>query len=140
MVEAKKIKYDVALSYASEQSAYACDLTNALKNLKVKTFFAEHEQERLFGKNLIEELEKVYLYETKFIIILASKDYVKKEYPEYERRIASFRQLKDERLFIIKFDEVHLPGINPSIVYMDGNTSSPQEVAKRIAAILKKKF
>lgn len=127
-----KYKYDVAISYASEQRRQALKLCEELQKLDLKIFADFIEPERLWGSYLPEELRKIYYNESKIIIIFLSKEYVKKGYTLFESHIAMEKSLENISFLIIKFDDVELPWLNTTIGYINWNEYSVLELAEMI--------
>lgn len=135
-----KYKYDVAISYASEQRQYVFELSQELQKLNLDVFADFIEPERLWGSYLPEELRKIYYNESKIIIIFLSNEYVQKGYTLFESRIAMEKSLTNLPFLIIKYDDVELPWLNTTIGYVNWGEYSLSELAKMIQKkTLKKK-
>ena len=79
-METKKVeqKYDVALSFASEERYYVEEVLEILRNSSIKVFYDKFEEADLWGKDLYTYLQKIYRYQAKHTIKFCSKHYVKK--------------------------------------------------------------
>jgi len=136
-----KYKYDVAISYASEQRQYVLELCQELQKLDLKVFADFIEPERLWGSYLPEELRKIYYNESKIIIMFLSKEYAQKGYTLFESRIAMEKSLENISFLIIKYDDVELPWLNKTIGYVNWNEYSVLKLAEMIQRkIVKKKM
>ncbi len=62
-------EYDVALSYAGEDSIFADQLAVALKRRNVKVFFDKHEKSTLWGKNLYDYLDDLYQNKARYCVM-----------------------------------------------------------------------
>ena len=135
----KKYKYHIAISYATEQVEYAKKLKNELINLGLSVFLDLDNQSRFWGTYIPDELRKVYMEESKQIVILLSKEYLSKDYPKFEAHIASERALAGERICIIKMDNVSIPWLNKTIGYKNASDYSIAELALMLKEITQKK-
>ena len=87
-METKKVeqKYDVALSFASEERYYVEEVLEILRNSSIKVFYDKFEEADLWGKDLYTYLQKIYRYQAKHTIKFCSKHYVKKLWTNHERK------------------------------------------------------
>ncbi len=117
------MEYDVAISFAGEQRKEARDIAEGLKRAGVKVFFDEYEDAELWGKNLYEHLSEVYKDRAQYCIILVSAAYAKKVWTSHERRSAQARALQESQEYIlpVRIDDTQLPGLLPTISYLDFN-------------------
>jgi TIR domain len=124
-------KYDFALSFSGAQRTQARDLANALKGRGCDIFFDEFETLTIVGKNLVEELYKIYNSESRYCVLLVSEEYKAGPWTNQERRAALDKAIKDtEGTYIIpiKIHDVDLPGLSSSIAYLKWQ-SNPTELA-----------
>lgn len=114
-------RFDIAISYASEEEGIAENLYQLLREKGVKVFFARSENVYLFGKSLTSELQYIFGPHTKFFVPIISENYVKKRWPKYEFRIAKKEEPRRRFEFIlpIHLDDVNLEGLKEDIVYID---------------------
>ncbi len=127
----KDNKYDVALSYASEQREYVDEVAHILQTKGIKCWYDQFYQSQLWGTDLAEYLQKVYYDHSDYCIMFISKDYVSKAWPSHERKSAIARQIKQFGDYILPviFDDSEVPGLQSSIGYLDARKTSPKEVA-----------
>ena len=124
-------KYDFALSFSGAQRTQARDLANALKGRGCYVFFDEFETMTIVGKNLVEELYKIYNSESRYCVLLVSEEYKAGPWTNQERRAALDKAINDtEGTYIIpiKIHDVDLPGLSTSIAYLKWQ-SNPTELA-----------
>src|SRR5262245_32201685 len=128
----KEMEYDVAISFAGEQRKEARDIAEGLKRDGVKVFFDEYEDAELWGKNLYEHLSEVYKDRAQYCIILVSAAYAKKVWPSHERRSAQARALHESQEYIlpVRIDDTELPGLLPTISYLDFNRYGAEGVCR----------
>lgn len=132
--EIQDFKYDVCLSFAGEQRAYVEEVATALKRQGVRVFYDDYEKPQLWGKDLYEHLDEVYQNLARYCILFASADYAAKVWPSHERRSAQARALtaKGEYILPARFDETPIPGLTPTVHYVDLRVTGPKELARLI--------
>jgi hypothetical protein len=134
-------KYDIAISFAGEQRDIAEAINNRLKQHNIRTFYDEDKAVDLWGKNLAEYLPTIYSDDAKFVLIILSKEYLKKVWTKVERRAAVSRLIRSdyEYLLIYKIGDVdtsNIPGISPDISYLSDKQASAEVVSKGILSKL----
>jgi hypothetical protein len=131
-----ELKYDVALSFASEQRAYVERVYKRLDELGVRAFYDADEVVDLWGKNLFDHFDDVYRHKARFVVIFASREYAAKQWTNHERRSAQARALQEhgEYLLVARFDDTDIPGILPTVGYVDLRGFEPEQLAEMIAA------
>lgn len=131
-------KYDVALSFASEERKIAEALAKAIKALGFKVFYDGHEKAMIWGKNLFEYLNDIYFKRARLCVILVSESYANRIWTNHERRSAQARALQqtEEYILPIRIDNTDLPGFPNTIAYLQYTDHSIDEIATLIAAKL----
>ncbi|MDB5072082.1 MAG: hypothetical protein JWM87_3193 [Candidatus Eremiobacteraeota bacterium] len=131
---ARPMRYDVALSFAGEQRGYVDVVANALEQAGVRVFYDRFEEASLWGKDLAERFEEVFLHRARFCVMFLSADYAAKIWPTYERRnaVASALQKQEEYILPVRFDDTDVPGIRHTIGYQDARIKTPDEIAELI--------
>lgn len=134
-------RYDVALSFAGEDREYVEEVAGRLKDADVAVFYDKFETVELWGKDLIEHLQNIYQNEAKYCVLFVSEHYITKPWPRHERRSAQSRALvaKEEYLLPARFDDSTVPGLPPSIGYVDLGNFTPAEFADLILQKIGKK-
>ena len=115
-------EYDVALSFAGEDRAYADALAGILKAGHIRVFYDAYEPADLWGRNLIEQLEDVYGRKARFCVMFASQAYAQKAWPRHERRAAQERALQekgDDYILPIRLDDTKIPGLPTTLGYTE---------------------
>lgn len=132
-VPREPVEWDVALSFAGEDRAYVQAVANALKG-EFTVFYDADEEVTLWGKDLGEFLSHVYMERARLVVMFVSGHYARKDWTRLERRSAFARALRERREYIlpVRFDDTVLPGLLPTISYLDGRMLSPEELAVRI--------
>ena len=135
-----KFDYDVALSFAGEDRVYVEKVADYLKEKGVKEFYDDFEKIDLWGKNLYEYLDSVYRKKARYCIMFFSSSYAKKIWTNHERKSAQARAIQEKGEYILpaRFDKTEIPGIIPTVGYIDLRSLEPEEFGKLIIEKLKK--
>ncbi|MBI2906205.1 MAG: SUMF1/EgtB/PvdO family nonheme iron enzyme [Chloroflexi bacterium] len=118
-------KFDVALSYASEDRLHAEALAERLKSRDVRIFYDRYEIADMWGKNLYDHLADVYSKQAHYCIMLVSQAYARKVWTRHERRSAQERATREsvEYILPIRLDDTEIPGLQ-NVTYLDMRDSS----------------
>lgn len=127
-------RYDVALSFASEQRSYVRRVADFLRAEKTSLFFDEFEQVRLWGKDLVEEFDLVYRKDSRLVVMFISVDYKRKQWTKHERRsaLAAALQHRGEYVLPVRFDGTDLDGLPPTLAYVDAKQIGPEALGAMI--------
>lgn len=126
-----RFKYDVALSFANEERSYAQAVARILQANEVTVFYDEDKAVELWGKDLTEELDRVYRLEARYCVMFISAAYARKMWTRLERRSALCRAMQDRSEYVLpaRFDDTALPGLLPTIHYVDLHGKTPDVFA-----------
>jgi TIR domain len=126
--------FDVCLSFAGEQRSYVELVARGLKARGYAVFYDADEQADLWGKNLTEHFEHVYRVASRACVMFISKEYAEKPWTKHERRSALSRALEeDEYVLPARFDDTELPGLAPTIGYIDLAEFAPATLVDLLA-------
>jgi hypothetical protein len=130
----RSAKYDVALSFAGEDRQYAEELASLLKSGGYSVFYDKYDPASLWGKNLYDHLSQVYKDQAKYCVMFLSKDYARKLWTNHERRSAQARAFQESEEYIlpVRIDDTEIPGILPTVGYLDLNEITIQDVYKAL--------
>lgn len=135
----KQYKYEVALSFASEQRDYVKRVSDELDKLGIAHFYDSKKKVALWGKNLAQHLDQVYSKDSKYFVIFISKEYLEKNWTNLEIRSALDRNLKEREenfqqyILPVRFDNTEIPGLCSTTGELNAKTHTPEEVACNIA-------
>jgi hypothetical protein len=119
----KGFKYDVALSFAGEQREYVSTVQKYLKQAGLEVYYDEGvlEEVEQWGKDLVQELDRVYRQESEYCVVFVSKEYREKVWTNHELRSALARALKEKKEYLLpaRFDDSEVPGLLPTVRYID---------------------
>ena len=123
-------KYDVALSFAAEDREYAKALRDLLTAGGYEPFYDEDELADLWGKNLYDYLSEVYNARARYCVIFLSQHYERKLWTHHERQMAQARAFQENREYIlpVRLDDTEIPGIPPTIGYLDLRSMTIEDV------------
>lgn len=127
-------EFDIALSFAGEDRIYVQQVADALRLLGVRVFYDLYEEASLWGKDLYVHLRNVYQRDAKFTVMFISAAYAAKLWTSHERQSAQARAFGESREYILpaRFDDTEVPGLPPTIGYVDLRLKSPSELSKLI--------
>jgi hypothetical protein len=133
--------YEVVLSFAGEDREYVEAVAEILRQNEVSIFYDNYEEVTLWGKNLIEHLQKVYGGSARYCVMFISRDYAEKVWPTHERRSAFQRAIESKEEYILpaRFDDTDIPGLHKAVGYIDLRKKTPHELAELILRKLGRK-
>lgn len=126
--------FDVALSYAGEQRPYVHGVADRLRQAGVRVFYDEFFTAELWGQDLYTYLDNVYRERARFTVVFISQSYVAKPWPSHERQSAQARALNElgPYLLPVRFDESVMPGLRPTVSYLDASRITSARLAQLI--------
>jgi hypothetical protein len=129
MSKQTKYEFQVALSFAGEDRKVAEQLAKTLRERGVAVFYDEFAKSTLWGKDLYQHLQTIYKDRAQYCVVLVSQHYIKKNWTKHELKQAQARSFSSDREYILplRLDDTSLPGLAPTIGYLDlRNTTLPQ--------------
>jgi len=118
-----EVLYDVAISFAGEDRPVARNLATRLLARSYRVFYDEFHQADLWGEDLAQRLAAVYGEESRYCVIVVSENYAVKVWPRQELRSALAGALfagdRDAYILPLRLDDTRLPGLLPTIGYLD---------------------
>ena len=131
----RECEYDVALSFAGEDRQYAEKLAELLENNDYRVFYDKYERAQLWGENLYDYLAETYKDKARYCVMFVSKHYAHKVWTNHERRSAQARALEENVAYIlpIRLDDTEIPGILPTVAYLDLRLMSIDEIYQALA-------
>lgn len=134
------VEYDVALSFAGEDREYVDKVATSLLQKGIRVFYDKYEQVGLWGKDLYQHLDRIYQHKAKYTIVFISQQYNNKLWTNHELKSAQARAFTENEEYIlpVRFDNTEIPGIRPTIGYLDLKVISPEQLADLIAEKLGK--
>lgn len=129
-------KFDIALSFATENQALVEKVYHYLKARNLSVFYAPTSEAQPFltGRNQSEAFYDVFAIKSRYVALFVSEDYIRKEIPMEEANIALSEHKNTGRVIPIYIDGTRLPDnmINPrERNYFQSN--NPAEIARHLA-------
>jgi hypothetical protein len=123
----RRYDYDLCLSFAGEDRAYVEMVAQQLKESGLRVFYDQDEAVQLWGKELTEHLDRIYREASRYCVLFVSEAYARKEWTRLERRSALSRAMQEEGEYILpaRFDDTELPGLRPTVAYIDLRQYAP---------------
>jgi len=122
--------WDLAISYASEDEPLAKKIKRELQD-DYRVFFAPDEDAYLWGKDLDDQLPRIYGVESRFTLVLSTEPYVQKHWTRVEFDAALLRGAS-----LLVVDLRALPnGMPTELIY---RTSTPEGIPEVIDALRRK--
>lgn len=114
-------EYDVCLSFAGEDRGYVEMVAAGLDASGISVFYDADQQGKLWGKDLAEHLDWVFRVASRYCVVFISEAYARKPWTIHERRSALARALDEEDEYVLpaRFDDTELPGLRPTVAYLD---------------------
>lgn len=122
--------YEIVLSFAGEDRKYVEEVAEFLIENDVEVFYDRYEEATLWGKDLAEHLDAVYRRNARYCVMFISRHYAEKIWANHERKSALARALEERQEYILpaRFDDTELPGIRPTLGYVDLAHKSPEQL------------
>ena len=100
----------------------------------MKLFYDELYQIELWGENLPEKLDKIYRSESRFVVVFISEHYVSKVWTRFELKsiLAAAINSFEPYMLPARFDNTNLPGVQPTVAYIDLRDETPETFASKI--------
>jgi hypothetical protein len=132
--------YEVALSFAGEDRAFADAVAKGLREAGVNVFYDDFYAEDLWGEDLAVKLREVYHSSSQFCIMILSENYVDKIWPSHERQQAIERMVRERgKAYVlpVRLDGFNgeIPGLSGTISYLAVRSSDHQKI---VGAFLRK--
>jgi hypothetical protein len=130
------MKFDVALSYASEQSEIAEKIARTLLQAGYAVFYAPDEQHNMIGNPLGVTLAEIYEHESRYCLVIASEAYARKLPTQWELRAAVSRHMRqpdDGYILPFRVDNTQLKGLPSDTVYVDLHETTIEDACRLVA-------
>jgi hypothetical protein len=128
--------WDVALSFAGEDRVLVEELLHALEERGVEVFYDFNERAALWGKNLEEELAKIYSDDARFMVVCLSENYPLKDWTSFELEIGRAAAKKRTDVYLLPLilgdTQPHILGLRQSVAHMSIQKDSIQTVVETL--------
>lgn len=115
------LEFDVLLSFAGPERAYACAIHDIASANGLKVFLDEEFQHEIWGKNLVEYLDHAYRERGRYVLMLISDAYRERAFTRVERRAAFDRMIQEagEYLLPVKVEDSWIDGLPTATACLD---------------------
>ena len=122
------------LSFAGEERDYVESVATYLNKHGVIVFYDKNEQATLWGKDLTEYFDTVYRKMGRFCVMFVSESYARNMWASEERRSAFARSMEQRSEYILpaRFDDTDIPGLRPTVAYVDISSMPPVDLGDLI--------
>lgn len=130
--------FDIAVSFAGEDRELVEDVVRDLKQSGFTVFYDEDFAYEMWGEDLVEYFSDIYERRARFAILFVSADYARKPWTNHERRSALARALEQGSTYVlpVRVDGTKLPGLRPTVGYLDADRHGASGIAAAIRAKL----
>lgn len=138
--ELQSFEYDVAFSFAGEERDYVSRVAQVLLLNHVRVYYDDFELVNMWGKDLYVYLDEIYRKKARYCILFLSAHYAKKAWPNHERKSAQARAFASNQEYILpaRFDSTEIPGVLPTVGYVNLANLLPEEFAEIILRKIRK--
>jgi TIR domain len=129
-VSSEIFDYDVALSFAGEDRAYVQQIATELQLRGVRIFYDEFAAAQLWGNDLYVLLDEVHRKRARFTVVFVSRYYASKPWTRHEHQSAQARALTEVGPYLlpVRLDDSELPGLRPTVGYVDARNTSVERL------------
>lgn len=126
-------EYDIAVSFAGEQREFVEAFVRGL-GPGVRAFYDKDEKAQLLGENLVDLLTDVYQNQARYVAMFVSAAYAEKMWTNIERQSAMAQAAQRRVAYIlpVRMDDTPLPGLLPTVGYIDARVEGLDGVIKII--------
>ncbi|NKE61024.1 TIR domain-containing protein [Lentzea sp. PSKA42] len=124
-------RYDLTLSFAGEDRPYVEEVAQELRRSGLRIWYDGYETAELWGKNLTDHLDEIYGAGSRFVVMFVSAAYGRRLWTSQERRSVQARAFTapGSQVLPVRFDDTEIPGMPPSVGYVDARAVTPGELA-----------
>ena len=132
-------KFEVALSYASEDRAYVEKVHKKLREKRINVFFDKAYEIDAWGEHSDSYFGEIFS-KAKYCVAFISRHYLKKGFPLHELHNAMASEIKEKSIKVlpVKLDDVDLPsGLPKTKIWVNAQNISPEKLAEMIITKIK---
>lgn len=124
--------FDLAVSFSGEDRSIVEEFSKLMRRDGYSVFYDLWHEEMLWGKDLYQYLDDVYRQKSRYCVIFMSESYAARAWCTHELRSAQARAFsnKDDYILPVRLDDVDVPGILPTVGYLDARKTGASGVAK----------
>lgn len=131
-----KFKYDVAISFAQEDFSVAEKIAAALRAAGITYYLYAENIALHWGENLFRISYDTYTSQSRYVLLLISKFYIRKKWPGIERQIVqSVNSKLLGHILPLRIDDTRIDGLSNNTVFVKW-----QNNPRHIAALIKERL
>ena len=113
-----------------EDRAYVQQVAALLQRRDIRVFYDEYAVAELWGNDLYVLLDEVYRKRARFAVAFVSRHYASKPWTQHERQSAQARALTEVGPYLlpVQLDDSELPGLRPTVGYVDARHTSVERL------------
>ncbi|RFZ61374.1 hypothetical protein DE4576_05470 [Mycobacterium marinum] len=133
---ADEYDFDIAVSFAGENRGFVEEIVRNVQQSApdVTVFYDDDYKYESWGKDGLEYFTDVYMNRARFVAMFISTLYAQKEWPRAEKRAALARALTERSEYVlpIRLDDTELPGMPPTVLYIEAVREGIEGITKGI--------
>jgi hypothetical protein len=125
-------EYDVAVSYAGPDRAYAERLAQSREYANLAVGFDLFEEATILGKRLYTFLQDVYENKARYCVVLISQHYATRVWPKHEIQAAFNRAVREKEEYIlpVRLDDAKIDGLPSDLAYIAAKGRSVEDIGR----------
>ncbi|PWK81887.1 TIR domain-containing protein [Lentzea atacamensis] len=126
-------EFDVAPSFAEEDRDRVLPIAQRLKELGVEVFYDKDREVEMWGRDRVEYFSETFSHRARFVLLFSSQHYVSK-WTRLQSRAAMARALEEHTEYVlpIRIDDTPVPGLLPTIAYLDLRKHDEEVIAQAV--------
>ncbi|HEX8867387.1 MAG TPA: TIR domain-containing protein [Lentzea sp.] len=126
-------EFDVAPSFAEEDRDRVLPIVELLKEQGVNVFYDKDREVEMWGRDRVEYFSETFSHRARFVLLFSSQHYVSK-WTRLQSRAAMARALEEHTEYVlpIRIDDTPVPGLLPTIAYLDMDVHSDEVIAQAV--------
>ena len=132
--------YDVVVSFSGRQRNVAAEINRVLKAAGLVTFYDHDHEHELLGEDLTVALQRIYFSRSRYAVAILSHDFLESKWAgnwEWKAILAAMQARRSSYLLPYFWEELELPGLNPSIGYISRKRATPEQFAQVVVRKLR---
>lgn len=133
-------QFDVVISFGGRDRKVAQKIRNRLVAAGLRVFFDTDFQHRLLGEDLGVLLQDIYFARSRYAVVVLSQGFLDSDWAgNWEWRAVLARMQKERSGYVLPYflEDVAVPGLNPTIGYIDARKYTPKQFADVVIAKLR---
>lgn len=131
-------KYEIAISFGSEDLKIARKIAVALKKKNIRIYF--YPEENNVGKNLKVLTPKIFKEEALFVLAVISKNHIRGKWTSEEMEVVQTQYDKCGLPYLLplRVDDTRIDGLSSNVVYLEWKGNNENEISEIVVERIKK--